>query len=346
MERPELTQIDPTTRAYIEYLESELARYRKPRPSPAMTAEAEAVLPPLVANEEPTTLHLVTISGNGVAKRTLRHLYARQHRGGMGIFDLDTPDDDLPAVLSVAEPGQALLLFTNLARAFRLPVHLISEAPVRGRGQSVVEKFGLASDEKIVAALPDLAKGAVALVSERGFVRYLRHHVFGEYMKPGTLMFDAGKFGALAGACRTPGDAELFVATREGKAIRFAEKLVPAQGGPGLRLDGGDKVVAIASVEEDSAVFLTDADGKGTVRQMTGFAANKSAGGSGKIAMKTDSLVAALTIHPGDDVFMISTLSKLIRFPGDEVPPKDGTVQGVNCMMLRADNVICALTTR
>jgi hypothetical protein len=40
-------------------------------------------------------------------------------------------------------------------------------------------------------------------------------------------------------------------------------------------------------------------------------------------------------------VMIMSKLGKVIRFVAGEVPPKEGVVQGVNCMSLRAD--VCRL---
>jgi DNA gyrase subunit A len=353
--RPDLTQLDPGTRAYIEFLEGELARLRavqaiqarKPVPPPVRNAsDGEAPLPPLQLNEPPTHINVIAITGNGIAKRTTRHQYSRQRRGGMGIFDLDTPEEDPVRVLLTAEPERHLLLFTNQARAFRLPVTQIIEGEVRCKGQSILGKWVLQPDEHFIAALPDEAQGAVALLSQDGFVRYLRHHVFGEYMKPGTAMFETRKFGPLTAACRTPGDADLLVVSTSGKGIRFAEKLIPPQGGLGLRVESGDRAVGIVSVVDESQVFLADAEGRGTIRVMGNFTANKSAGGGGKIIMNSKDLITALAVQPGDDIFMISKLSKIIRFMAEEVPPKDGNVQGVNCMSLRGDAVVTAMVTK
>ena len=85
--------------------------------------------------------------------------------------------------------------------------------------------------------------------------------------------------------------------------------------------------------------ILIGADGKGTIRLMSGFAANKAPGSGGKIAIKTDHLIGAATIREQDDIFAISRLSKIIRFQAIEIPPKSGVVQGVNCMSLRSDEV-------
>jgi DNA gyrase subunit A len=361
--RPDLSDADPDIRAYIEFLEAEITRLqsrerverKRDRTSERGRERAfeeegedlldEAALPPLETTEPPTTLNVITISASGFAKRTPRHLYPRQRRGGMGIFDLETGEKDPPVVLAVAEESQSLLVFTSLARAFRIPVRSLPEEQVRGRGQYLLGRTPLLPDEIMVAALPDLVKGSIAMVSRRGLVRSLRHHVFGEYMKPGTVLFDVKNFGPLAAACQTPGDGDLFIASRQGRAIRFSEKLVPPQGGPGMRLEEGDEAVGITAVYQESSIFLIGADGRGTLRAMAGFNPNKSAGGSGKIAMNTDHLAGVFTAADEDDLFLISHLSKIIRFMAAEVPVKEGPVQGVFCMALRGDRVVSGVVT-
>jgi DNA gyrase subunit A len=345
LERPDLSRIDPAVRTYIEALEARLdeleARHNRGTISQAgITKETETAL--LESSEPPTTLNVITATATGIAKRTPRHLYSQQRRGGMGVFDLETPQDETPELLALADQDQDLLLITNLARAFRLPVSAIAEKEVRSRGESITGRFSFSPGEKLAALLPDQAEGYVALLSQTGHVRLLRHHVFGEYMKPGTTLYDVKTMGMLASACRTPGDGDLFIATRQGKAIRFSEKIIPPQGGLGIRLADGDQAVAITAVYASDGVFLLGADGRGTIRLMEGFSANKSTGGSGKIALNSDHLVAAAEVESTDDIFIISELSKIIRFQAEEVPPKEGVVQGVICMSLRSDQT-CAL---
>ena len=116
MDRPDLNQVTPDVRAYIETLETELARLRD-KNSPPKRAEA-----PVEASEPPTTLNVVTISAGGLVKRTPRHFYVRQRRGGMGIFDLEVGEDDRPAYLTIADKSQDLLIVSSQVRAFRLPL--------------------------------------------------------------------------------------------------------------------------------------------------------------------------------------------------------------------------------
>ena len=73
---------------------------------------------------------------------------------------------------------------------------------------------------------------------------------------------------------------------------------------------------------------------------MPRFGANKSPGAGGKTVMKSEALVGAMIVSPNHDLFAISRLGKIIRFQAAEVPAKEGLVQGVNCMALRADECV------
>jgi len=334
-ERPDLSQVDPNIIAYIESLEDELTRLRQGARSRRGSESAE----PAETSEPPTTVCLVIMSQSGAIKRTYRHLYTRQRRGGMGIFDLDTSEEDPPTYLTLANESADLLLITDYGRGYRLPVSSLPAAQIRERGQSINKFLNMQPDEKVRVLLPALDDGYVAVISERGYVRLLRHNYLSSNLRPGTPLFDTGRFGLVVAGNWTTGENDLFITTKQGKAIRFREKMVHANGSLGIRLDRGDDVVAITGVTEDSGVLLIGADGKGTIRLMSGFAANKAPGSGGKNAIKTDQLIGAMTVKDSDDVFAISRLSKVIRFQAIEIPPKEGVVQGVNCMALRADEV-------
>jgi DNA gyrase subunit A len=336
LERPDLSGVDPALRAYVEALEAELARVRRPE-----RASAEALLASLPSepSEPPTTRNLITISAGGVVKRTLRHLYDRQHRGGMGIFDLETSEADPPALLTIADQSQALVVITDQGRAFRLPVAELPESPVHGRGQSLAQRLSWLGGERPAVAFPDSGGTFLVLVTRRGQVRRMRYHYFGSSLLPGTLLHDIKEGGAPAATCWTSGENELFIVTRKGDAIRFAERQIPVRGCLGIRVDPDDAVVGVATVQPTGGVFLIGADGKGTIRLMEGFTANKAPGAGGKVSMKTDQMIGAVAVAENEDLFIISQLGKIIRFRADEVPAKEGVVQGVNCMSLRADEV-------
>jgi len=343
LHRPDLSGTDPGVVAYIEALEAALAALAARREHGPRAGADEAIDEmPLEPNEPPTTLNVISVSAGGLAKRTPRHLYARQRRGGMGIFDLEAPEGDPPAFLIVADAAHDLILLTNQARAFRMAVSQVVEAAVRARGASILTGLNLQAAEHLAAMLPAGRGAALALVTEKGYARVLPAHVVGAAMAPGTTLMRAAEYGPLAAACWTSGDGDLFVATQHGLAIRFPERVLPLPGGLAIRLEAGDRPVAVEAVRppEGESIFLLGADGRCTIRLMGGFAANKAPGGGGKVAMKTDRLVGVVAALPEDDLFILSRLSKIIRFKAGEVPAKEGVVQGVNGMALRADTCI------
>lgn len=337
IERPDLSQLPADVRDYIEALEAELQRLR---PRARATSPAPHVEESFDPSEPPGSRQVITLTAAGSAKRTPRHLYQRQRRGGMGVLDLEGAEEDPAVALLVADESDTLLLITNFARAYRLPVSKLPETPQHSPATPLVKHLLLDRGERVVIALPSPTRGFVALVNRRGEVRRVRYHTFRETMPQGTLLYSTSEFGPPAAACLTPGEGELFIATRQGKGIRFAEEAIPVRGAPGIRLGEGDEVAALCAVRPESGVFLIGADGRGTIRQMAGFAANKAPGAGGKIAINSDDVAGAVTVHERDDLFLLSRHGKMIRFAADEVPAKEGVVQGVYCMSLRGDEVV------
>jgi DNA gyrase subunit A len=273
-------------------------------------------------------------------KRTPRHLYGRQRRGGMGVFDLDLSGEDAPVQLAHAEAEDVLLLLTDDGRAFRLPLTSVPESPVRARGSDLRDLVPLRSNERIVGALPEGGGQYIVLLSKRGWIRRVLAAYLGKNLIPGTTFHDLKEGGPLVAACWSPGSGDLLLVSREGKAIRFMERQVPARGCLGIRLDPADEAVAVAAVGPEDGVFLLGEDGQGTIRLMSGFSANKAPGAGGKVVMKSERLVGAARVGEADELFVISRLAKLIRFAAEEIPPKEGVVQGVACMSLRADEAV------
>ncbi len=335
LKRPDLTGVSSDVRAYIEALEGEMDRLRADRsPSERDTGETGGL-----PSEPPTTINVVTVSRSGLAKRTPRHLYSRQHRGGMGVFDLETAEDDPPAFLALVDESENLIILTDQARVFRSPATDIVETPVHSRGEALSVKHVLNPGERIALILPDRGETYVALLTRKGHIIWLAGHLLGDKLRAGAELYDPARFGAPSGACWAAGDDDLFIVTRQGQGIRFPARLVPVRGCLGIQLGRDDVAVAVTAVRPESGVFLMAADGKGAVRLMSGFRPNKSPGGGGKIAIKTNHLVGAATVEGSDDVFSVSRLGKIIRFDVGEIPPKENPVQGVNCMALRADEV-------
>lgn len=333
VERPDLSNLPPDVVAYIEALEAALEQ-------PAHDDEREL---PLEPSEPPTTINVITISTNGLAKRTPRHFYTRQRRGGMGVFGMDVIEGDAPKFLVLADIEAGMTVVTDQGRAFRVPVAELVETPVAGRGKSILDRFPLRPNEHIALVVGDPLPGQpgshLALVTVRGQVRRIASQFLGKNLQPGTELLTEG--GVLAAAAWTTGNDDLLISTRAGLGIRFHERLVPVRGCLGLRVDQADAVIGVAAANgESGGAFMVSNEGKGTIRLYSGFSANKATGSNGKTLMKTEQLVGTTAVREQDDVFVVSRLGKIIRFAAAEVPAKEGVVQGVHCMALRADECV------
>lgn len=343
--RPDLTQVPSDVRTYIEILEAELRELRpkrkKRRAFTSRSVAAEAPPPPSFdPTEPPTTMNVITLSRQGIVKRTPRHIYTRQRRGGTGVFGLDLAKKDTPTLLTVADIEDTLLLISNFARAYHLPVSRLPEDEINGRGASLSNLILLDRGERIAIMLPTPTQGHLFLVNKTGEVRRFRHGLFRDGMRKGLLLYSTVEFGSPLAGCIALDEKDILIATQQGRAIRFPEEKVPTRPCQGIRLKGNDRIAGITAVDDESQVFLLGADGKGTLRLMSGFRANKTPGAQGKMAMKNDQLMAAMSVQDSQDIFVISATGKLIRFPTTEIPATEGTVQGVHCISLRADEAV------
>jgi DNA gyrase subunit A len=337
IDRPNLSQVSEEVRNYIVSLEAEIEHIKREPYTGKKNSESISGIANL---EPPTTVNVITATSSGIVKRTPRHLYSTQRRGGMGIFDMEVPESSIPSLLQLADESSTLLVVTEHAKSYRLPVKTIPMKEIRDKGVSIHENIKSDNIEIISTILPIQAQGFFVIMSRTGMVRKLRHHIFGDFMKPGTSLYDPSIFGPVAAACWISGDEDIFIAARSGRAIRFSSKTIPPQGCLGIRLSENDEAIAITPAFQNSKVLLLTADGLGTIRLMHGFNPNKSPGAGGKIAMKTSHLISAVNIDDVDDIFIISKQSKIIRFSSDEIPQKDGVVQGVNCMSFRGDEAV------
>jgi DNA gyrase subunit A len=336
--RPDLSNLTSEILTYIEHLEAEITRLTNSRTSRSAARDVEPAEP----TESPTTINVITMTASGLIKRTPRHFYPRQRRAGMGIFDIDTDEDDPPTTLNLADQEDTLLVLTDASRVFTFPVASVTETPVRGRGTSFGDLVPIPAGERVAFIGPVKMSGSLVMVSERGYVRVLRHNYVGNN-RPATQLLDVARFGPLVSAgWMDDNEDEVFIATQKGLGIRFKAKMVHPNGSLGIRLERGDSVAAVCGTSDEGSVFLLGDDGKGTIRQMSGFRSNKAPGAGGKVALKAEKLVAALSVKEIDDIFIISKLSKIIRFQAEEIPAKEGTVQGVICMSLRADACVGA----
>jgi DNA gyrase subunit A len=350
-----IEKASPALRLYVRALEQENARLRqevlelresgarRQRAVEARVARPESAAAQLETVRHPEDMMVIAITRLGLAKRTPLNDYSTQRRGGLGVYDIQTGRDDAAAHLLTGRASATLLILTNRGRAFRVAIDTLPLTDVRGRGGALPERLMLTPDETIAAAvvLDDAdPRPSVLVATAAGWVRPWHRNYLGPRLQPGTLLYEPQRGGgAPAAITLAHGDGDVLLALRSGLAYRFAESQVRRDGVRGIQVHPEDAVVGIASVRDESTVLFVTADGQGARRAMSGFSANKTPGGQGKIIMKTDALVGVAAVDDADEALLISGLAKIIRFGVADVPVKAGSVQGVNVMDCRNDTL-------
>lgn len=348
-----LENLPPAVKAFVDALIAENARLRAeiaelkrhPRRATATIASEEdhiaEGLPAVKTPRYPDSVMLVSITRRGLAKRTPINAYTAQRRGGIGVYDIEAAEADPVRLLAVADASMSLLIVTSRSRAFRVPVEAIRETGIHGRGAPVLGSPGLTSGEEVaaVAVLDDNdPRPQLFIATERGWIRRLHRNYLGPNLQPGTLLYDPREGGGPAALAWFDEESDVFMVSRLGIGIRFAQKGIPVRGALGMRLRPGDAVAGLCAVADDDPVLLVSRDGKAARRRMAAFAA-QGPGGQGKIAMKAEDVVCAMVAHEADEVFCISEGGKIIRFPAAEIPSRPSAVQGVAAMELVRDRI-------
>ena len=83
----------------------------------------------LVADEE----SVLVLTSGGYIKRTNPSEYRRQKRGGVGVVDLDTKDEDFVTQFLTASAHSDILFFSDRGKAYQLKMYDLPKANARQR---------------------------------------------------------------------------------------------------------------------------------------------------------------------------------------------------------------------
>ena len=226
---------------------------------------AELQLEDLIADEQVA----VTVSHSGYLKRTPISIYRQQRRGGTGRLGMKTREEDFVASLIVDSTHAFLLFFTNTGRVFWLKIYEIPDVASAGKGKHMASLLALQPGEKIVSylAVRNLKEENkyVFFATREGIVKKTPLTDFSNVMARGIIAINIDKDDELIAVRVTSGDDVVFLATREGMAIRFEEKHDPnksgglrpmgrnAGGNKGITLKKNDYVIGVAVTPSESS---------------------------------------------------------------------------------------------
>jgi DNA gyrase/topoisomerase IV subunit A len=136
----------------------------------------------------------------------------------------------------------------------------------------------------------------------------------------------------------------LLIVTRNGKGVRFSERLVGVQSQPAINLDRGDVVVGAAVVKEGTKlsqdIVVINADGVAARREMSGFTAHPTAGNRGKIFTRIKNLIAAAPVGQGGVLWLLTASGQLLAVPVAKVPSGPGASSGKALVKLDKDRLV------
>ena len=303
---------------------------------------------------------VLTLTSGGYVKRTDPSEYRAQKRGGVGVVDVSTKEEDFVTVFLTTNTHSDLLFFTDRGKAYQCKMYDIPEGRRATRGKSIMNFLSLAEGEQVtsVLAFPKELKSSsrsLIMVTRKGVVKKVGAESFHDVRRSGLIAIKLSAGDELHSALITDKGDSVILATRGGQAIRFKESDVRQMGraAGGVRailLKGKDIVVGANVVPKDTAAhFLTVSAGGFGKRTSIREYKIQHRGGSGiktmKVTAKTGEVIAARVVGQGDaELVAISKHGQVIRTLIAEISILGRQTQGVRIMKLRERDALASLT--
>lgn len=309
----------------------------------------------------PNTDSVLVFTSGGYVKRTDPAEYKRQHRGGVGVVDLDTKDEDAVLQLLFAKTHTDLLFFTDKGRVFKTKMYDIPEGRRSTKGKSIMNFLSLEADEQVTSILPMPArikedKYSMFMVTSSGTVKKSDATSFHEVRRSGLIAVNLTPGDRLIDAFFVQPNNDVMLISDTGKSIRFDESEVremgrTATGVRGMRLKDGEKVVSAQLItpqeKSDANLFIVTENGYGKQTSISEFSV-QGRGGSGikaaAVTKKTGQVVnATILTSESSEIIAMSANSQVIRVSTDEIPTQGRSTQGVRIMKLRSGDRVVSL---
>jgi len=327
-------------------------QYGDPRRTEILEETAEISFEDMVADEE----MVVTISHGGYIKRSPLTIYRSQRRGGKGMSGMATKEEDYVEYLFVATTHSYLLLFTNLGRVHWLKVHEIPQLGRAAKGKALVNFIQVQPGETVTAMIPirqfEVDKYLV-MATRHGVVKKTELSAYANPRAGGIIGLTLDEGDELIAVRLTGGRDEVFLATRQGMAIRFEEGEVrpigrTGRGVIGLDLEAGDEVVAAEVVRPGTTILTVNERGYGKRTELEEYRL-QGRGGKGiinvRVTDKNGPVVGTLQVQEQDQVMMISQEGKVNRLHAREIGVIGRATLGVRLQGLEQSDRVAAVTS-
>ena len=313
-------------------------RFADPRKTEIITDAAdELTMESLVADEEVA----VTVSQAGYIKRTPIVEIRAQKRGGKGKSGMLTKEEDMVKSLFMTSNHQSLLCFTNKGRVYDIKVYQVPELPLRSKGKHFANLIKLDEGEKVVSVLPvkEFSEGKFIIsATAQGYVKKTELLAYDNIRTTGIIGLKLEDNDQLIGCAICNGKNDIVMATKQGKAIRFNEDEIrpmgrSARGVTGIRFgEEDDTVIGLEVIDAESTILTVCENGYGKRSPLDEYR-QQTRGGKGiytiKLSERNGQVVSILQVGENDDVMIMTTGGKIVRFNVQELGVISRHTQGV-----------------
>ena len=304
---------------------------------------------------------VITISHMGYIKRTPLAEYRTQNRGGVGAKGSATRDEDFIEHIYVASMHNTMLFFTEKGRCFWLKVYEIPEGARSSKGRAIQNVIQIEPDDKVrayinVKRLNDaeyVNNNFIIMCTKDGTIKKTKLEAYSRPRQNGVNAIVIREGDQLIEAKLTSGNAEVMIAAREGKAIRFNESTVRPIGrvGAGVRgisIEESDEVIGMICVEPDSTqdVLVLSENGYGKRTDLDEYRITNRGGKGVKtinVTEKTGKLISIQAVTDDNDLMIINRSGLTIRTAVSQIRLAGRATQGVRIINLRDGDAIASV---
>ena len=305
---------------------------------------------------------VITISHMGYIKRTPLAEYRTQNRGGKGAKGSATRDEDFIEHIYVASMHNTMMFFTEMGRCYWLKVYQIPEGTRSSKGRAIQNVIQIEPGDKVrayinVKNLNDkefVENNFLVMCTKRGIVKKTTLEDYSRPRTNGVKAIVIREGDQLLEVKLTSGNAEIMIAAREGRAIRFNESTVRPMGrvSSGVRaisIEDDNEVIGMIAIEPDSKedVLVLSENGYGKRTDLDEYRITNRGGKGVKtinVTEKTGKLISIQAVTDDNDLMIINRSGLTIRTSADQIRVAGRATQGVKVIDLREGDSIASVT--
>jgi DNA gyrase subunit A len=329
----------------VDELRAVREKHGDDRRTEILAEEGEFRIEDLIAEEDMA----ITVSNTGYIKRTAITNYRNQRRGGKGRIGMRTREEDFVSHLFVASTHAYIMIFSDRGRAYWLKVHEIPDVGPDGRGKAIANLVSMEEGERIAALLTVKEfedDKFIVMGTRRGVVKKTELSAFSNPRAGGIIAMGVEEGDSVIDAQISDGKGEVFIGTRDGMSIRFAETDVRpmgrnAYGVRGISLRDDDAAVAMEVLRPGGTMLTVTERGYGKRTELEEYRV-QSRGGIGIINIQTSDrngkVVGITHVTDDDELMLITQQGKILRMASKDIRTIGRATQGVRLIDIEGDD--------